>query len=209
MTNNKKIIFTLSTLLLTASVSFASGYYDNCNCDNVYSYLNGTTNAPVAYNYNNGYYNNYNYNNNGYYNNYAPSIMVSTNAVASVYANGAIINGYVTVNNYNNNVYGSTYFQYGANSNSLNLTTSAMNFSNSTGFNASLNNLNCGTTYYYRAVANLNGNVQYGQILSFTTSACPVYQNQYQNYQNYSVPQYKTNYYNKIKKVHHYAKSCY
>ncbi|MBP6912674.1 MAG: hypothetical protein KBB86_01935, partial [Candidatus Pacebacteria bacterium] len=35
-----------------------------------------------------------------------------------------------------------------------------------------LNNLSCGTTYYYRAYATNPGGTAYGKILSFVTGAC-------------------------------------
>ena len=79
--------------------------------------------------------------------------------------NGAFITGSI---NYNSC---SSYFQYGTNYN-LNQSATAQNLYNNTTtnyFSQAVYNLNQGTRYYYRAVVNCGGIIEYGNILSFAT----------------------------------------
>lgn len=206
--------------------NYNTGYYDQ----NSYSYNNN-----YNYNYNSGYYttgynNNYSqpvsvslpytgctyncyntgyYGNSTYYNNstLSPVTYAATNANSS----GATINGYVTVsgNNYNG-TYGTTWFQYGLSSGSLNWSTSPANVYSTTNTNAHLTSLTCGTTYYFRAVTSGQNGMQYGNTLSFTTSSCGyAYNNPYNNYQyyqpsyyqNWQAPRVQTTCYMPVKKT--------
>lgn len=195
--------------------NYNSGYYDQ----NSYNYNNN-------YNYNSGYYTagyvsnysqpvsvslpytgcTYNCNNSGYYGNSTyynnSTLLPTTYAATNANSSGATINGYVTVsgNNYNG-TYGTTWFQYGLSSGSLNWSTSPANVYNTTNSNAYLTSLTCGTTYYFRAVTSGQNGMQYGNTLSFTTSQCGyAYNNPYNNYQyyqpsyyqNWQAPQIKT-----------------
>jgi hypothetical protein len=205
-----------------------SGYYDQNyynNYNNNYNsnyYNSGYYTSPYANNYsqpvsvslpytgctyncNSGYY----YNSGTYYNNstLSPVTYAATNANSS----GATINGYVTVsgNNYNG-TYGTTWFQYGLSSGSLNWSTSPANVYGTTNTNAHLTSLSCGTTYYFRAVTSGQNGTQYGNVLSFTTSQCGyAYNNPYNNYQyyphsyyqNWQAPQIKTTCYKPVKRL--------
>lgn len=211
--------------------NYNSGYYDqnsyNYNNNYNYNYNSGYNNTGY---YTAGYANNYsqpvsvslpytgctyNCNNNSYYGNstyynnstLSPVTYAATNANSS----GATINGYVTVsgNNYNG-TYGTTWFQYGLSSGSLNWSTGPANVYNTTNTNAYLTSLTCGTTYYFRAVTSGQNGTQYGNVLSFTTSQCGyAYNNPYNNYQyyqpsyyqNWQAPKVQTSCYKPIKKT--------
>lgn len=104
---------------------------------------------------------------------------VTTNSASSISQNSAVVNGYVTSSGTNI----SAWFEWGT-SYSLGNTTSALNYgTGATSFSNSLYNLNTNTTYYYRAVAQGQSGVVYGNILSFTTTG----QTYNYNY-NYNVP---------------------
>jgi hypothetical protein len=64
------------------------------------------------------------------------------------------------------------WFEYGTNPNSLYNRTNSQNAYSAGPFSANLSGLSCGTTYYYRAVAQNSQGTRYGQTLSFVTSAC-------------------------------------
>jgi hypothetical protein len=130
----------------------------------------------------------------------AQSCSVTTGQATNVYTNSANVSG--NISNYNNgyNNYATAYFQYGTNAGNLNLTTNPVSVSGNIGLNGNLTGLNCGTTYYYRAVANVNSNLQYGQTLSFTTQSCQNYVPQYVQPQVVYVP--KTVYVNKYVPYH-------
>lgn len=154
--------------LLSANSAFAQYYYPNNN----YSYY-----YPGSYYANNSY--NYGYS----------SLIPNTSGVSNLSHNSATLNGYVSMqssgySNYQN----LAWFEYGLSYNSLSNSTNKVRVTSSTAINAHISNLNCGQTYYYRAVSSGSNGVQYGSVLSFTTSAC--YTNNY--YSNY--PYY--NYYN-------------
>lgn len=169
---------------------YNNGYYDNYDYSNYYGYNNYSYNYPYDYNgnyyynnyYNNGYYNNYN---NGYY---GYSLTPATYAATNATSNRGTINGYVTVsgNSYNNYAYsyGTAWFEYGTSPNYLDRKTNPANIYQSTSINSYLTNLQCGTTYYYRAVTQGQNGINYGTTLSFTTASC--YNNYYSNYYPYN-----------------------
>lgn len=178
--------------------NYNSGYY-NSTYNNTGYYTAGYANnysqpVSVSLPYTGCVYNCYNtgyYGNSTYYNNstLSPVTYAATNANSS----GATINGYVTVsgNNYNG-TYGTTWFQYGLSSGSLNWSTSPANVYSTTNTNAHLTSLTCGTTYYFRAVTSGQNGMQYGNVLSFTTSSCGyAYNNPYNNYQYYQPSYYQ------------------
>jgi hypothetical protein len=80
----------------------------------------------------------------------------------------ANIFGYVNPNGTN----ATMWFEYGTNPNYLGNRTTAQNAYSAGPFSANLSGLSCGTTYYYRAVAQNESGVRYGNTLSFVTSAC-------------------------------------
>lgn len=80
----------------------------------------------------------------------------------------ANIFGYVNPNGTN----ATMWFEYGTNPNSLYNRTNSQNAYSAGPFSANLSGLACGTTYYYRAVAQNAQGTRYGQTLSFVTSAC-------------------------------------
>ncbi len=178
--NKLSTVFTITTLVLLSATASAQ----NHNCcvpsyySNNYNYVqnNGTTIPPA---YNDNYYTNNGYNQN--YNYTQPTISATTNNATNVYSNGATLNGYVNVSNNNYNSYnnpGSVNFQYGTSYNNLNTNTSLANVYGSTSASATLSNLSCSTTYYYRIVTPQ----QIGSTMSFTTSSCV--QNYNYNYNN-------------------------
>jgi hypothetical protein len=99
------------------------------------------------------------------------TLTVSTTG-ANPYQTTATLSGYVNPNG----VYPtSIWFEYGTNSNYLNSSTSKVNTGTTGQFTGNLNNLECGRTYYYRAVGSNSNGTRYGDTSSFVTSACPVY----------------------------------
>ncbi len=130
--------------------------------------------------------NNYNYNNN------YVSLTPTTYSASNIYQSTAKINGYINYSGtgYNQNV-GYTWFEYGASPYNLNLSTNKSAIYSNTSTDANLSNLTCGQTYYYRAVSSGTNGTQYGSTLSFTTSAC---YNYYQNYIPYNYYNHNNNY---------------
>lgn len=159
--------------------------YNNYN----YGYNNYNYVQPVSVNVPNNYYSQYYntpyYNNLTYYN--YSSLSPTTYAATNVGLSNATINGYVSVSGGNNNQnYGTTWFQYGVNQNNLNWSTSPANVYYTTNTNAHLTSLNCGTTYYFRAVTSGQNGIQYGNVLAFTTTQCNYSGGYYQPYPNYN-----------------------
>jgi Domain of unknown function DUF11 len=94
------------------------------------------------------------------------SINVSTTG-SNPLTNSANIFGYVNPNNGNAQM----WFEYGT-SYSLGNRTNNQTAYSAGSYSAQITGLSCGTTYYYRAVAQNNFETKYGSILSFVTSAC-------------------------------------
>lgn len=92
---------------------------------------------------------------------------VQTLQPANITANSVLLSG--TVNARGSNA--TTWFEYGTNSGSLNLTTSPTYVSNNynSNFTQSVNNLQPNTTYYARAAARNGSGVAYGQSFQFST----------------------------------------
>lgn len=95
--------------------------------------------------------------------------IVSTNDSNS-YSNSATIFGHITNNDNNSTI----WFQYGTSPAYLQWEASHERAYSSGRFSASITGLNCGTRYYYRAVAQNNCSTQKGEIQSFVTNSCPV-----------------------------------
>jgi hypothetical protein len=186
--NMKKIITTtVFAMVSLATFAFASAtaYYPDYNNYNYSNYNQANTNfyPSNSYDYNN--YQNYNYTQPAYYNNNyqnynynTQTVSAQTYSASNVNATTAYVSGIVTVSgtNYNNTNAASGYFQYGTNASNLSMSTTPLTTYGGTTINASLSNLSCNTTYYYRAVGTINGNTQYGSTLSFVTTPCLVYQ---------------------------------
>jgi hypothetical protein len=125
----------------------------------------GLVDYGYNYNYNSNYNNNYSYNNNYNNNNYCDVSVSTTGAVPL--QKSATVYGYLTA-------CGNTtvWFDYGTSYNGLQWQTTRDTTSYNGQFSASLTGLSCGTTYYYRAAAQSGYGMKYGNVMSFTTSAC-------------------------------------
>jgi hypothetical protein len=94
-----------------------------------------------------------------------------TTSGANPTQSSATLSGYVNPNG----LYPTTiWFEYGANPNYLNLSTTKVNTNTSGAYTGNLNNLECGKTYYYRAVGNNSNGTRHGETLSFFTNACNI-----------------------------------
>jgi hypothetical protein len=169
--------------------NYNSGY--NYNYNNNYVAPNVSVATPNYYNYNNNYNQNYNYNYN------YQTLTPTTYAATYVTSNAGTINGNIsmtTSNSYYTNNYGTAWFQYGTSYAGLNSSSVPAAIYGNTNINANLSGLVCGTTYYFRAVAqsSYNSGLQYGATLSFTTPSC------YNNYSNYYPNNYNNGYYGNV-----------
>ncbi|MDE2031124.1 MAG: hypothetical protein KGI58_02600 [Patescibacteria group bacterium] len=90
---------------------------------------------------------------------------VTTNIPTQVTNNSAIFNGRTSSMNGVSNV----FFEYGT-TQSLGKTTQDIKQSLVGTFSTSISGLTSSTMYFYRAVAKINGNVEYGDIVSFSTN---------------------------------------
>lgn len=182
--------------------NFTGGY----NFDPYNNNYNNNYNTPISvsgtsfncingiYNYNNNCNFNNSYNN---YNNYVEPVYTyltpTTNMATNVRSSNATINGSVAMTgNYSYTSGGTAWFQYGTNQYSLNSSTNPANIFSNTSINSYLTGLNCGTTYYFRAVTRGSGgnsSMQYGNTLSFRTSNCN-YSYNYGYNQNYQSTTY-------------------
>lgn len=165
--------------------NYNSGYNYNYN----YVAPNVSVATPNYYNYNNNYNQNYNYN--------YQTLTPTTYAATYVTSNAATINGNISMtsqNSYYTNNYGKAWFQYGTSYSGLNSSSVPASIYGNTNINSNLSGLVCGTTYYFRAVAQSSSNsgLQYGSTLSFTTPSC------YNNYSNYYPNNYNNGYYGNV-----------
>jgi uncharacterized repeat protein (TIGR01451 family) len=93
------------------------------------------------------------------------SPIATTHYATSVLTNSAVLNGYVEPYS----EYTHYWFEYGTSSSNLNNSTSKQTTYSNINFNKSIRGLSNNTTYYFRAVAQSNCGISYGQILNFTT----------------------------------------
>ena len=102
----------------------------------------------------------------------APGIRVSTSTATGVTAQSATFNGYLTSMGASSNTY--VWFEYGTDT-TYGKSTPQQNMGMPGSFSYSVNRLQPGLTYYYRAAAFSNGYNVYGQNSTFhTTSSSPV-----------------------------------
>ncbi len=95
---------------------------------------------------------------------------VTTNSATSITATGATLNGTVNPNGTST----TAYFQYGTSTGYGTSTTSQSMGSGTSGvpLTQAINDLNCNTTYHYRAVGTNSGGTVNGSDMTFVTSAC-------------------------------------
>jgi phosphodiesterase/alkaline phosphatase D-like protein len=102
----------------------------------------------------------------------APGIKVSTSAATNITGQSASFNGYLTAMGASSNAY--VWFEYGTDTTYGN-STPQQNMGMPGSFSYSVNRLQRGLTYYYRAAAFSNGYNVYGQYSTFqTTPSSPV-----------------------------------
>jgi hypothetical protein len=102
----------------------------------------------------------------------APGIRVSTSSATGVTPQSATFNGYLTSMGASSNAY--VWFEYGTDT-TYGKSTPQQNIGMPGSFNYSVNKLQPGLTYYYRAAAFSNGYNVYGQYSTFqTTPSSPV-----------------------------------
>lgn len=92
------------------------------------------------------------------------SFILKSIPATSVTSNSAILNGSFEGSAPNN-----IYFEYGV-SETLGNKTPKLAASSVGNFASMLSGLNSKTTYYYRSVASINGNIVYGELISFKTN---------------------------------------
>ncbi|MFH1968288.1 MAG: PKD domain-containing protein [bacterium] len=165
------------------STGYSLNYHWSCNGGSLSnsSIAQPTYTAPYVHQYNNQatytcaltVSNNYGYSSSDSatifvnYNN-TSNLQVQTNSATNVSNYQATLNGYVTSPSYGNTT--RTWFQWGTTINYGNETTHQIAGSSGS-FSQNIANLSSGTTYHFRAAAQLNnGNVVYGQDRTFYTS---------------------------------------
>ncbi|MDD4062724.1 MAG: hypothetical protein PHV25_03100, partial [Candidatus Pacebacteria bacterium] len=95
------------------------------------------------------------------------SPIATTYHASSISTNSAVLNGYVEPYS----EYTHYWFEYGTSSSNLNNSTSKQTTYSSINFNRSISGLSNNATYYFRAVAQSNCGISYGQILNFRTGS--------------------------------------
>jgi len=94
-------------------------------------------------------------------------INVQTNSATNIYNNSATLQGYFTIPYISNSNY--VWFQWGTTTNYENATyQQTLNYTGV--FSQNISNLSANTTYHYRAVAQNNNGLTYGQDMTFYTS---------------------------------------
>jgi len=98
---------------------------------------------------------------------YTSAPIVTTNGATNITLTSATLNSYIdSTGNYT-----TRWFQYGTDSLNLSYTTPQIQFGYGTGYaNESIYNLQPNTTYYFRIVGQNTYGINYGSVLSFTTS---------------------------------------
>lgn len=91
-------------------------------------------------------------------------ITLTTNAASAITSKSAVLNGTLDGATSNN-----IYFEYGL-TNTFGKVTSKATVSLVGNFGSTLSGLTGKTTYFYRAAANINGALSYGEIMSFNTN---------------------------------------
>ncbi len=91
---------------------------------------------------------------------------VSTSAASNINGNSATLGGYLYTNGSSDT---NRWFEWGTNSGNLNRSTSRISQSYDGAFSESISGLSANTTYYFRAVGENSGGVDYGSTRSFRT----------------------------------------